>query len=170
MPDSPHLSSVSNTLRVIRQNTRGHTVLPSRQGDRECAALPWCSPSLFAWCSTAGATCSHYMILQPRRLCSFQIPKSCVYTCPSTYRRWVTLALALLRAVYLPFRTSLGKYCLSNSGEVLRQRRGWEFRVMGGTIIQCFPYFHRTVFNFLEVTAVNDEERCTWNTSGRALK
>lgn len=30
----------------------------------------------------------------------------------------------------------------------------------GGEIIQPFPYFHITEFHFLEVSAVNDEQKC----------
>lgn len=34
----------------------------------------------------------------------------------------------------------------------------------GGEIIQCFPYFHITEFNFLEIAAVNDEQNCARET------
>lgn len=70
--------------------------------------------------------------------------------------------------MYLPSRASQGKQCLSNSRVVLKERQvTCRKRIQGdggGEIIQGFPYFHITEFNFLEVTAVNDKQECARET------
>lgn len=109
----------------------------------------------------------------PRCLCSFQIPRSRVCTCPCMYRTRVPCSCTAWSFGYLPFRTSLGKHCLSNSWAELRQRQVvCRKRTYGGGEGKCFPYFHRTEFSFLEIPAASDKqvERCLWNTSGCALK
>lgn len=69
--------------------------------------------------------------------------------------------------MYLSSPAAPGKLCLSNTGVVLKRQVTCRKGIRGdggGEIIQCFSYFRITEFNFLEVAAVNDKQKCARET------
>lgn len=76
-------SAVSCLVCYLPEHKRTH----SRAQQTESTALPCCSPS--------------HRRAAPTSPCSFHIPERCVNTRLPVHRRWVTVALALLRALYI---------------------------------------------------------------------